>query len=74
MSSYPNLSLFLVFGLVFGPLAGAMAFLITYEEYSHHHLPRRQLLEASLQAAGVGFAAILVLAVVIGYLLGNLAR
>ncbi|MGQ9677370.1 MAG: hypothetical protein ACUVX1_17030 [Chloroflexota bacterium] len=74
MPEYSNLSLFIVFGVVFGPLAGIMAFLITYEEYSHHHLPRRELLKASLQAACAGFVAILVLAVVVGYLLGKTIR
>jgi hypothetical protein len=43
---------FLPVALVFGVLAGAMAFLVTYEEYSHHHLPRAELLQQSFHMAG----------------------
>ena len=74
MHDYANLNLFMAFGLVFGSLAAMMAFLITHEEYSRHHFPRRQLLKASLEAAGVSFMAIFLLAVVIGYLLGGLTE
>jgi hypothetical protein len=56
-------------GLVFGVLAGLMAFLITYEEYSHHHLPRRQLWQHALGMAGATCLFFVALAVAIGWAL-----
>jgi len=42
-------------GLLFSPLAGLIAFLITYQEYSHHFPDRgaaiRQALEVGIVAA-----------------------
>ncbi len=61
-------------GLMFCPLAGAMAFLITYEEYSHHHLERRVVVWRSLGMALVTalfFGVLsLALAVLLPHLLG----
>ena len=62
-----GLGLFLVVGLVFGVLAGMMAFLITYEEYSHHQFDRATLIRRSLETAVVAFVVILVLALAIGF-------
>lgn len=68
------MSLSALIGLLFCPLAGAMAFLITYEEYSHHHLDKRVVVERSLGAALVTtlFFGVLsvALAVVLPHLLG----
>ncbi len=68
------MSLTALIGLLFCPLAGAMAFLITYEEYSHHHLERRVVVGRSLGAALVTtlfFGALsLALAVLLPHLLG----
>jgi hypothetical protein len=38
----------LVVGIIFGPLPAAMAFVITYEEWSHHGLARPELIKRSL--------------------------
>ena len=67
MTDGVGIELFLVVGLVFGALGGAMAFLITYEEYSHHHFDRRRLVRESLQAGGFAFVAILALALAAGF-------
>ncbi len=67
MKTGVGIGLFLVVGLVFGVLAGMMAFLITYEEYSHHHFDRGRLVRASLEAAGYAFLVILVLALAAGF-------
>jgi hypothetical protein len=40
----------LIIGLVCAPIAGLMAFLITYEEYSHHFPDRRAVLRMSAEA------------------------
>jgi len=68
---YPNLGTFIAIGLVFAPLAGAMAFLITYEEYSHHGLTKSRILRFSLEAAAVGGGMILALMVVAGFFIGR---
>ncbi len=48
----------LILVLIFAPVAGLMAFLITYEEYSHHLPDKRAVLRVSLEA---GVAAALFL-------------
>jgi len=68
------LLLFLLIGAVFGPIAAAMAFLITYDELSHHHLARRDLIGRSLSTALVTLAFFLVLFAVVGYVLDRLAQ
>jgi hypothetical protein len=59
--------MFAMFGLVFGPLAGIMAFLITYEEYSHHHFPGKKAMMLSAQAGVVAFLAIFCLLLLAGF-------
>jgi hypothetical protein len=61
-------------GLLFSPLAGLMAFLITYQEYSHHFPDRgaalRRALEAGIVAALFFGALSLGLALLLPYLIG----
>ncbi|MBI4492836.1 MAG: hypothetical protein HY690_08605 [Chloroflexi bacterium] len=56
----------LVIGLAFSPIAAAMAFLITYEEWSHHQLPRAEVLKRSCQMAGVTLLFFLLVSLAIG--------
>ncbi len=63
MSFAVDLRLFVLLGLVFTPLAGAMAYLITYGEYSHHQLERRRPIVMSLQAAVASMVVLLSLMV-----------
>jgi len=65
------LSVFVLIGAVFSPLAAVVAFLITYEEYSHHGFDRRELVRHSLMVAAVTFAAFMLLLVVVGLLLNQ---
>ena len=71
MTDYPSFGLFLTIGLAFGPLAGLAAFLITYEEYSHHGLSRSKLLGESLAAAAYAAAVMVAVVVVAGYFIGQ---
>ncbi len=67
-------SLFLAIGAIFGPIAGAMAFLITYEEYGRHYLARREAVGRSLAMALVTLAFFFVLFALVGYVLDRLAQ
>jgi hypothetical protein len=63
-------NLLLVIGIAFAPLAGAMAFVITYEEWSHHGLGRADLIKRSLQMALVTLAFFVLMSVAVGALMG----
>jgi ABC-type spermidine/putrescine transport system permease subunit I len=67
------LTLMLMIGLIFSPLAAAMAYLITYEEYRHHGFGQRELIARSLQMAGFTLVVFLVVAVVLGWWLDHSA-
>jgi len=41
----------ILIGLIFSPIAAAMAFFITYEEYSHHFTDKKKSLKAAFEAA-----------------------
>ena len=62
------LSLFVLIGAIFGSLAAAMAFLNTYEEFSHHGLSRRDLLRRSLGTAAMTLVFFLAAAMLVGWL------
>lgn len=59
-------------GLLFSPLAGAMAFLVTYEEYQHHGFGQLQLVWRSFQAAAVTALFFAVLGLALGVILPRL--
>ncbi len=61
--------LFLIIGLVFAPLAGAIAFLITFQEYRKHRFSGKPLYQAALRAGLLTFAFFLLLALALGYAL-----
>jgi hypothetical protein len=46
--------------LLFAPLAGAVAFVITYAEYSRHLVDRSQVLKRALEAGFVTFVFFLI--------------
>lgn len=56
-------------GLLFAPIAGAMAFVITYEEYRHHHRDRRAAIVQSVEMALVTTVFFVLLALVVGAIL-----
>lgn len=49
------LKVFLIIGLVFSPIGAVIAFLITYEEYTHHYADNKKPLRFAIQAAIVTF-------------------
>jgi hypothetical protein len=63
------LKLLFVIGLVFAVLAGAIAFLITYQEYRRHSYEGWKLWRPSLNAAVFAFAFFLLLSLVLGVVL-----
>jgi len=58
--------------LVFSPLASAMAYLITYAEYSHHYPDKRQPVKMALQAALVTLMFFIIVSFVAGFFLENI--
>jgi hypothetical protein len=60
-------------GLIFGPLAGLMAFLIAYEEYRHHFLDRRRAIRASLEVGVTTLLVFLALSALGGMLVATAA-
>ena len=64
----------LVLGLILGPLAGLMAFAITYEEYQHHFPNRRRVMRVSLEAGAIAFLVFLLVSIVGGILAAQLIR
>ncbi len=71
MSVGPQLGLFMLLGLVFTPVVGAMAFLITYGEYSRHQPGRRRCIRLALESAVVSMVLILALVLAAALLLGR---
>jgi hypothetical protein len=60
---------FLFLGIVPGFLAGLMAFIVTYDEYSRHYRDRRRPLKLALEAAVFAFFVFLLLSAAIGFIL-----
>jgi hypothetical protein len=54
--------LFLI-GLIFGSLGAIMAFVITYQEYCHHYLDKRDTFRTAMKSAVFTFVVFLVLSV-----------
>ena len=61
--------LVLLIGLVFSPIAGVMAFLITYKEYEHHYPSKKEPLRLALEAGIVTFALFMIIAILAGILI-----
>jgi len=65
----PGVRLALLIGPMFGFLGGAMAYLITYEEYSHHHFARGRLIMMSLRTGLVAFIVLMIVALLAAWLI-----
>jgi len=61
---------FIVVGLGISALAGLAAFLITYEEWSHHYPTTREPLRYAMEAAIVAFAVFMLLTLLSVYFIG----
>jgi len=57
----------MLIGLMFCPIAAAMAFLITYEEYSHHYGDKKKPLRMAFEAAIFTFIVFGVLSLLVGF-------
>jgi len=55
-----------IVGFACSVIAGIMAFVITFNEYSHHFSEKRDVVKQSLEAAGVTFLFFVVLTGVLG--------
>ena len=53
-------------GLTLSPIAAAMAFLITYEEYSHHYADKKRPLQFAFEAAVYTFIIFGILSLLMG--------
>jgi len=66
------ITLSFLIGLVFSPLAGLCAFLITYHEYQRHYPGNREKpLKIALESGFAAFLFFLIMSLVIGYFLNN---
>ena len=65
------LEIFLIIDIGFGLMAGLMAFLITYQEYSHHFKEKKKIIRLSLQAGFASFFVIVTAALIAEYVLIN---
>ncbi len=62
-------ALSLIAGSGIGVVTGLIAFLITYDEYSHHFLDRRTPLRYGLEAAAFAGGVFFLLTIIVGWLL-----
>ena len=62
----------LTVGLIFGGIAGMMAFAITYAEYARHYLSKREPLDESMRAALFTFVVFLAISCLIGFCLSKI--
>jgi len=62
-------TLVLLIGLFFSPIAGLMAFLITYHEYQRHYADKQQPLRIALEAAFFTFVFFMIVSAVMGLFL-----
>ena len=63
--------LFVFIALWLSPIAAAMAFLITYGEYTHHLNDRRLPLLHALRASAFTFVVFMVITLLAGFLLAR---
>ena len=66
------MKIFLVIGIVFSPIAAAMAFLITYGEYTHHYPDKKMPLKLAGQAAIFTFIVFMAIMFGVGYFMNQI--
>ena len=63
-----SFGLFFFIGLIFSPLAAFIAFIITYEEYTHHFIDKKKAFEHGLQMAFITFVVFIIVSLLAGFL------
>jgi len=58
-------------GLLFSPIAGAMAFLIFYNEYVHHYSNKKQPLKIAFEAALLTLILFIILSIIAGFFIDS---
>jgi len=61
-------------GVIFGLVAGAMAFTITYTEYQRHQFTGRRLVGEALRAGIAAFLVLFALTVAAGFIVRRFSR
>jgi len=61
----------MLIGLIFSPIAGAMAFVIFYNEYLHHFTDKKQPLKIALEAAVLTTILFVILSVIAGFFIAG---
>jgi len=56
----------LLIGIIFAPLAAAMAFIITYGEYTHHYPDKKMPLKLATEAAIMAFIVFSAISLLVG--------
>ena len=64
----------LLIGIIFAPLAAAMAFIITYGEYQHHYPDKTMPRKLAIEAAVGTFVFFMIISVVIWWFLGEMLK
>lgn len=70
----PVLAVLAAFGLAFGLIGGAMAFVIVYAEYQRHGFRGRRFTSEALRAGIVAFLVFFLSAMAIGLLIARLSQ
>lgn len=66
-----NVSIYLLIGLLFSPIAGAMAFLIFYNEYLHHFPDKKRPFKIAIEAAILTLVLFIILSIVAGFFIAK---
>lgn len=66
-----SVEIILVIGLAYSALASVMAFLITFNEYSHHFVEKRQAVKHGLEVALTAFVFFAIVTLALAFLLSE---
>ena len=67
----PINSVFFIIWMIGSPVAALCAFLITYNEYSHHYSDRKKPLKIAIEAAVFTFIVFVILGVLADFLISQ---
>jgi len=70
----PVFTITLVIGAIFSLVGALMAYVIAYEEYSHHYADKKKPFHHAMQTAIFTFCVFLVLSIIVGFSLNRLFK